>query len=1153
MTTKNTQRKFSFILHNSLKIPFQVLISKFEGNWEISHYEEELLNDPYLPYTYTHLKNKCIFRMVGQLFSNGLAISDSVECCALNQERPREWNQVMKFSLNIKDLPLDTILILTIFALYSPKSIIVVGGTSINIFDQNRILREGSYRLKLNRNKFGNYNEMESYYLKDFPNVNNNTNKKYDHNQKFKEELNTINLKTNYKSSSELDPELVRLNSSQRKYFRKFSNKKINKTQYIDDLVFKEIKRLEDCDLERNNRLLLTIRFPEFKKKTISYPIIYQDKIYKSKYKLDLTKNLNDNLNKFNEENFQNHYNKMRKKNLEKKKQKKQKNKKKKESDENYMLNFEKEKKKSKEKKKNQKSKAKSKTKQETRRFFTVCDPEIDLADIIEAKNRKLTRNLTGNYLSVNDMKPSIQERRDLSSLIEMPPTYVLTEQNKTLLWQYRFHLIKDKRGLAKFLKSVDFSGLYEEEEEHVKDLMRQWDPLNIDHVLECLTINIPSVAIRDLLVKQLSRFNDDQIILYLLQLVQSIRQERAPRSASLTQFLIRRGTENLKVGNYLFWYLYVEKSDDDFGTIYTRIYKDFKNKLKENNKFNVFDQQLSFVGSLKELHLHLSKTGMDRPKMIKTARNFLSPNGKFKRLNSFTPIILPLDPDIIIKGIQNEKTHIYKSSLMPFGLKLKIDNETDFDYGVPKLETNSKPLNFSSSTTTTSPTTSPSSSFSQQKSPIDLQLSNHKEMNKDKKKEGRKGNGYDLGNSNNDKDDESNDGDNNNNDDDDDDNDDDDDDENGNDDYDNSQDKNEEENNNNEEENFNEKETEKKNKKNNQSLFSSLFTSTTFLNEEKKKHKNKKLHNNSNNNNNNNNKLLIVNNSKKKIKKKLKRKINISETINSSIRNIKNKNRLEYGILFKVGDDMRQDQLIIQMINLMDQILKKENLDLELTPYKVLALSREVGMIEMVIDSTPISKILKNGTIQEFFRQHNPSTSTNDRDKIKKSVIQSYVKSCAGYSVITYILGIGDRHLDNLLLLKDGHLFHIDFGFILGNDPKLYPPPFKLSKEIVEGMGGMDSNEYHDFKSYCCEAFNILRKSANLILCLFSLMLDANLPDLNKEKEKALIKIQEKYKLELSDEQAIDYFQELINTSVNALFPKIVDKIHGISNAMKK
>ncbi len=47
--------------------------------------------------------------------------------------------------------------------------------------------------------------------------------------------------------------------------------------------------------------------------------------------------------------------------------------------------------------------------------------------------------------------------------------------------------------------------------------------------------------------------------------------------------------------------------------------------------------------------------------------------------------------------------------------------------------------------------------------------------------------------------------------------------------------------------------------------------------------------------------------------------------------------------------------------------------------------------------------------------------------------------------------MGIGDRHLENLMLEKSGRMMHIDFGFILGKDPKPFPPPIKLCKEMVK------------------------------------------------------------------------------------------------------
>jgi Phosphatidylinositol 3- and 4-kinase len=126
----------------------------------------------------------------------------------------------------------------------------------------------------------------------------------------------------------------------------------------------------------------------------------------------------------------------------------------------------------------------------------------------------------------------------------------------------------------------------------------------------------------------------------------------------------------------------------------------------------------------------------------------------------------------------------------------------------------------------------------------------------------------------------------------------------------------------------------------------------------------------------------------------------------------------------------------------------------------------------------------------------------------VRAQVLDTFVKSCAGYSVITYLLGIGDRHLDNLLITEQGHLFHIDFGFILGRDPKPYPPPMKLCKEMVEAMGGSQSAHYERFKIYACEAYNILRKSSNLILNLFALMIDADIPDIKVAPEKSLLRV---------------------------------------------
>ncbi|KAJ3092312.1 Phosphatidylinositol (PI) 3-kinase [Quaeritorhiza haematococci] len=190
--------------------------------------------------------------------------------------------------------------------------------------------------------------------------------------------------------------------------------------------------------------------------------------------------------------------------------------------------------------------------------------------------------------------------------------------------------------------------------------------------------------------------------------------------------------------------------------------------------------------------------------------------------------------------------------------------------------------------------------------------------------------------------------------------------------------------------------------------------------------------------------------------------------------------------IIFKTGDDLRQDQLVVQIITLMDKLLRKENLDLKLTPYKVLATGTGHGMVQFV-QSMSLAAILSenSNSLLAFLQKYNSNkeSASSNSYSIPASVMDTYVKSC-------------------------GNLFHVDFGFILGRDPKPFPPPMKLCKEMVEAMGGANSTHHQKFKSYCFISFNSLRKSANLILNLFSLMVNANVADIAIEPDKAVLKV---------------------------------------------
>ncbi|KAF8248095.1 phosphatidylinositol 3-kinase [Wilcoxina mikolae CBS 423.85] len=259
------------------------------------------------------------------------------------------------------------------------------------------------------------------------------------------------------------------------------------------------------------------------------------------------------------------------------------------------------------------------------------------------------------------------------------------------------------------------------------------------------------------------------------------------------------------------------------------------------------------------------------------------------------------------------------------------------------------------------------------------------------------------------------------------------------------------------------------------------------------------------------------------------------------------------YPIIFKSGDDLRQDQLVIQIITLMDKLLRKENLDLKLTPYRILATSAFTGIVQFV-PSMSLAAIEEGKKTPAGVLPYLRSTYPDETQElgVKAEVMDTYVKSCAGYCVITYLLGVGDRHLDNLLLTPDGHFFHADFGYILGRDPKWFAP-MKLCKEMVDGMGGTHSANYQTFRSYCYTAYTTLRKSANLILNLFALMVDANIPDIRLEPDKAVLKVKERFCLELSEEQAIAHFRMLIDDSMNSVLPVLMDRVHVIAQRWRK
>ncbi|XP_028320340.1 phosphatidylinositol 4,5-bisphosphate 3-kinase catalytic subunit beta isoform isoform X2 [Gouania willdenowi] len=243
-------------------------------------------------------------------------------------------------------------------------------------------------------------------------------------------------------------------------------------------------------------------------------------------------------------------------------------------------------------------------------------------------------------------------------------------------------------------------------------------------------------------------------------------------------------------------------------------------------------------------------------------------------------------------------------------------------------------------------------------------------------------------------------------------------------------------------------------------------------------------------------------------------------------------------GIIFKNGDDLRQDMLTLQILRLMDLLWKEANLDLRVVPYGCLATGDRAGLIEVVSSAETIANIQltsSNVAAAAAFNKDallNWLKERNSGDALERA-IEEFTLSCAGYCVATYVLGIGDRHSDNIMVRSTGQLFHIDFGHILGNFKSKFGikrerVPFILTHDFIhviqQGKTGY-TEKFCNFRQNCEDAYLILRKNGNLFITLFALMLTAGLPELTSVKDIQYLK--DSLALGKSDDEALKQFRQ--------------------------
>ena len=183
--------------------------------------------------------------------------------------------------------------------------------------------------------------------------------------------------------------------------------------------------------------------------------------------------------------------------------------------------------------------------------------------------------------------------------------------------------------------------------------------------------------------------------------------------------------------------------------------------------------------------------------------------------------------------------------------------------------------------------------------------------------------------------------------------------------------------------------------------------------------------------------------------------------------------------VIVKSNDDLRQEQIISQLISQMNDILVEAKVGCWLRSYDIISLTNDSGIIEAIPDTISIDALkrsIPNGQISlndyflNFFSEYHIDDDLDMSELVNLSQAkENFMRSLAGYAIISYLLQIKDRHNGNILLDIYGHMMHIDFGFVLGITPGgnigFENAPFKLTAEMVEVLGGSQSSLFYKFR----------------------------------------------------------------------------------------
>ena len=254
-----------------------------------------------------------------------------------------------------------------------------------------------------------------------------------------------------------------------------------------------------------------------------------------------------------------------------------------------------------------------------------------------------------------------------------------------------------------------------------------------------------------------------------------------------------------------------------------------------------------------------------------------------------------------------------------------------------------------------------------------------------------------------------------------------------------------------------------------------------------------------------------------------------------------------ELCFIYKFEDILIKDQLILQLIRIFNNILKKEGYDINLTTYRVFSTKKDDGLIELVKDCKEL-RVVYNETNKNILKYFDSLIEKNPL-KSKENLIKNFSLSTAMYSMITYVLMIGDRHFDNIMINNDnGQIFHIDFGHIFGHEARIrkYNQPIRFTSEFKKVISSIQENGFKIFLSELANIFRFIRKESRLITNILYLMRNSSIDELTKNNYDILLSCYEKFFIGTADDKLETELDYLLKSSEKDWMAYLSEAVHS-------